>query len=104
MLLLGWPDLIQTVFRDPPFAGEEGSLARVIGMMLAIVGWFYFFGGRTGGRQFVAATVIDRIVLVPSVLIPVALGGTFPHVMLAFATLDPLLALVAWRLLARPEE
>jgi hypothetical protein len=102
-MLLVWPDLIQVIYRDPPFAGHERTLTRVIGMMLAIVGWFYYFGGRTGGRQFVAATVVDRLVLVPLVLIPVALSGTFPNVMFAFAALDPLLALVAWRLLARSE-
>lgn len=103
LLLLAWPDAIQTIFRDPPFAGQERTLARVIGMTVLIIGWLYTFGGRSGGRQFVAATVVDRVVLVPAVLIPVALSGTFPHVMLAFAVLDPLLALVAWRLLSQSD-
>jgi hypothetical protein len=44
--------------------------------------------------------VVDRLVLVPLVLIPTALAGVFPHVLLTFAVLDPALALVAWRLLA----
>ena len=56
LVLLSWPGIVQTVFRDPAFVGREEALVRVIGMLIAIVGWFYFFGGRTGGRQFVAAT------------------------------------------------
>lgn len=104
LMLLAWPDSVQAVFQDPPFVGQERTLARVIGMTVLIVGWLYHFGGRTGGRQFIAATVVDRLVLVPLVLVPVALGGTFPHVMFAFAVLDPLLALVAWRLLAVSEQ
>ena len=101
LLLLVWPGVVQTVFRDPEFAGREQALVRVIAMLLAVVGWLYLFGGRTGGRQFVASTVLDRLVLVPLVLIPTALAGVFPNVMLTFAVLDPVLALVAWRLLSR---
>lgn len=104
LMLLAWPDSVQTLFQDPPFVGQERTLARVIGMTVLIIGWFYYFGGRSGGRQFVAATIVDRVVLVPLVLIPVALGGTFPNVMLAFAALDPLLAVVTWRLLSKSEE
>jgi hypothetical protein len=70
-------------------------------MAVAIIGWFYLFGGRSGGRQVVAASVLDRIILVPLVLIPLALAGVFPRLLLTFAVLDPLLGLVAWYLLAR---
>ena len=101
LLLLAWPGCVQTLFFDPAFAGRDASLVRLIGMLLAIVGWFYVFGGRSGGRQFVAATVIDRLLLVPAVLVPLALSGIFPHLLFTFAVLDPLLALVAWRLLAK---
>ncbi|WP_298827172.1 hypothetical protein [uncultured Piscinibacter sp.] len=101
LVFLAWPGVVQTVFRDPAFIGREESLVRVLGMVVAVVGWFYFFGGRTGGRQFVAATVVDRLVLVPAVLVPTAAAGVFPHVMLTFAVLDPTLALVAWYLLSR---
>jgi hypothetical protein len=101
LLLLAWPDAIQVVLQDPPFAAQERALARVVGMMLAVIGWLYFFGGRSGTRQFVAATVVDRLVLVPPVLIFTALAGVFPHLLFTFAVLDPALALVAWWLLAR---
>lgn len=100
LLLLSWPDAVQVLFRDPAFAGHEGTLTRIIGMTVAIIGWFYYVGGRTGGRAFVAATVLDRLVLVPLVLVPAAISGVSPHLLLTFAVLDPLLALVAWRLLS----
>ena len=38
---------------------------RVIGLTIVVIGWLYFFGGRSGARQFVAASVIDRLVFVP---------------------------------------
>lgn len=101
LALLVWPSEVQFVFRERAFAADEETLTRVIGMLLTVVGWFYYFGGRTGGRQFIAATVLDRLVLVPLVLVPIVVAGVFPRVMLAFAVLDPLLALVAWYLLAR---
>jgi hypothetical protein len=99
--ILVWPGQAQVMFGERAFVGDEATLVRVIGMLLVVVGWFYFFGGRTGGRQFVAATVLDRLVLVPLVLVPTVLAGVFPRMMLVFAVVDPALALVAWHLLAR---
>lgn len=101
LLVLAWPGAVQTLFLDPAFQGREEALIRVLGMIVAVLGWFYIFGGRSGGRQFVASTVLDRIVLVPLVLIPTAMSGVFPHFMLTFGVLDPVLGLVAWFLLAR---
>lgn len=100
-LLMAWPGVIQTVLGDEPFQGHEAALVRVLGMALAVIGWLYFFGGRSGGRQVVAASVLDRLILVPLVLVPTALAGVFPHTMIGFAILDPALALGAWWLLAR---
>lgn len=100
-LFLLWPGAAQTLFLERAFVGEEAALVRVIGMALALVGWLYLFGGRSGARQFVAASVIDRITLVPLVLLPLALLGVFPKVMIAFALLDPVLGLSAWYLLRR---
>jgi uncharacterized membrane protein len=101
LLFLAWPGAVQKLFLEPAFTGREEALTRVLGMTVTIIGWLYFFGGRTGGRQFVASTVLDRLVLVPLVLIPTAAAGVFPHVMMAFAILDPILACVAWYLLSR---
>jgi hypothetical protein len=100
-LLMIWPGAVQTLFLDTDFVGREASLLRLLGMTLVIIGWFYLFGGRSGGRQVVAASVLDRIILVPLVLIPLAMAGVFPHLLFTFAILDPLLGLVAWYLLAQ---
>jgi hypothetical protein len=100
-LFLLWPDAVQTIFRDEPFTGHEGALFRVIGLTVMVIGWLYLFGGRSGSRQVVAASVLDRWILVPLVLVPIAIAGVFPHVLLAFALLDASLALGAWILRRR---
>jgi hypothetical protein len=40
-----------------------------MGMTVVVIGWLYLFGGRSGARQIVAASVVDRLVLVPAVLV-----------------------------------
>jgi len=100
-LFLLWPDAVQMIFRDEPFAGHEQALFRVIGLTVMVIGWLYLFGGRSGSRQLVAASVLDRWILVPLVLVPIAIAGVFPHVLLAFALLDASLALGAWVLRRR---
>jgi hypothetical protein len=74
---------------------------RVIGLTVVVIGWLYFFGGRSGARQFIAASVVDRLVFVPAVLIPLAIGGVFPRLFLTFAVFDAVLAIGAWALLRR---
>jgi len=100
-LFLLWPGAVQTIFRDDPFAGHEEALFRVIGLTVMVIGWLYLFGGRSGSRQVVVASVLDRWILVPVVLVPIAMAGVFPHVLLAFALLDASLALGAWVLRRR---
>jgi hypothetical protein len=73
----------------------------VIGLTVVVIGWLYVFGGRAGARQIVAASVIDRLIFVPAVLIPVAMAGVFPHLLLTFTLLDVLLAVGAWILSTR---
>ncbi|OGB21747.1 MAG: hypothetical protein A3I66_03385 [Burkholderiales bacterium RIFCSPLOWO2_02_FULL_57_36] len=101
ILFVAWPGVFQSLFLDSDFAGHEAALCRVIGLTLAVIGWLYIFGGRSGGRQFVAATVVDRVLFVPIVLVPLSLAGVFPHVFTVFAILDPSLALGAWLILVR---
>jgi hypothetical protein len=98
-LLLAWPGSAQTIFRERAFIGDEDALIRVLGMAVAVIGWLYVFGGRSGAHQLVAASIIDRLVLVPAVLLPLALAGVFPRLLTAFALLDPLLGIGAWILL-----
>ena len=100
-LLVVWPGIAQTLFIDPAFVGHEEGLMRVIGLTVVVIGWLYVFGGRSGARQIVAASVVDRLIFVPAVLIPVAMAGVFPHLLLTFALLDALLAVGAWILFAR---
>jgi hypothetical protein len=97
-LLIVWPGAVQTVFMDPPFAGHEGALFRALGLTVAVIGWLYVFGGRSGGRNFGPASVLDRVILVPAVLVPLVIAGIFPHTFGAFAILDPALGLGAWLL------
>lgn len=100
-LFIVWPNLVQALFRDPPFVGHERALFRVIGLMLVVIGWLYVFGGRSGARQAVASSVVDRLIFVPAVLIPLAVAGVFPHLFVALAILEPLLGLGGWVLLSR---
>lgn len=61
--------------------GHEGALMRVIGLTIVVIGWLYVFGGRSGARQIVAASVIDRLVFVPLVAFaPGDSGGLSPLV------------------------
>jgi hypothetical protein len=100
-LLIVWPGVAQTLFMDPPFVGHEEGLMRVIGLTVVVIGWLYVFGGRSGAQQVVAASVIDRLIFVPAVLIPLAIAGVFPHLFVTFAILDASLAIGAWVLLSR---
>jgi hypothetical protein len=97
-LLIVWPAAVQTLLRDPAFVGHEGALFRVIGMAVAVIGWLYVFGGRSGAQRFGPASVLDRVVLVPLVLLPLVIAGVFPHTLGAFAILGPSLGIGAWAL------
>jgi hypothetical protein len=99
--LVVWPGIVQTLFREAAFVGHEGALMRVIGLTVVVIGWLYLFGGRSGARQFVAASVVDRLVFVPLVLLPIAFAGIFPRLFVAFALLDASLAVGAWWLMHR---
>jgi len=95
ILLVTWPGAVQVLFHEAAFVGNEAALLRVVGVTTGVIGWLYIFGGRTGAPQFVAASVIDRLVFVPVVLVPLALSGVFPRLLLAFTALDAALAIGA---------
>jgi len=100
-LLVVWPGAVQTLLRDPAFVGGEGGLVRAMGMAVMVIGWFYLWGGRTGSQSFATATIFDRVILVPAVLLPVAASGVLPHMMIAFSALDVGLGLGALVLIHR---
>jgi len=76
--MIAWPDVVQTLFRDLPFIGHEGALFRVLGLLVVVIGWFYFFGGRSAARQTVAASVVDRLIFVPRYFCHWRLPECFP--------------------------
>lgn len=50
-----------------------------------------------------AASLVDRLLLVTAVLVPLAIAGVFPHLLITFAILDLKLGIGAWLLLyAKP--
>ena len=100
-LLIAWPGATQALFRDRAFVGDEQGLVRGMGLLIIVIGWLYLFGGRSGARQIVAASVIDRLVFIPAVLLPLAAAGVFPHLLVTFGLLDPALAIGAWILFSR---
>jgi hypothetical protein len=94
------PFLIPVVFFEPAFMGREAGIFRLVGWVMAVVGWLLWSGGRTGARSFVAAGIAARLA-VPLVVVPLALAGVLPHMMYVFGLLDPVSALVTWRLMSR---
>ena len=92
------PMMITTVFSEPSFSGREAGLFRLVGWIMAVVGWFLWIGGRTAARALVAAGVVARLA-VPLVAVPLAIAGVFPHMMWVFGVLDPVSAMVTWRLI-----
>jgi hypothetical protein len=95
------PTLVPLLFFEQAFTGREGGLFRLVGWIMAVVGWFLWIGGRTGARSFVAAGIVARLG-VPFVAIPLALTGVLPHMMWVFGVLDPVSGLLTWRLMAKP--
>ena len=87
------PDMVRTMLFMAPFSGHEEGYMRLLGVAVAIIGWFYVFGARTRAESFALATVADRIA-VPVLLLPLYFTGQMPAgPIIAFALLDPLLAL-----------
>lgn len=82
-------------------AGQEAGLLRIVGMAVAIIGWFYVIGARTNKDSFGLATFADRMA-VPLFLVPLALTGAVdPMLVIPFAVLDPLLGIGAFVLWSR---
>jgi hypothetical protein len=105
-LLLGatfyaWPGSAQTLLGAPPFQGGEAGLVRALGVTIALIGYFYVFGARTGQDRFGVATILDRLLL-PVFLVPLVVTGQLaPQLGIPFAVLDPALAIGAWIIYAR---
>lgn len=95
LTLFAFPGIFVTLGADEFEAGEEG-LVRALAFVLVVIGWFYVMGGRTAADSFGLATVVDRVLVVPAFLVPLALTDTVdPWIVLPIAILDPLLGLGA---------
>ena len=102
-LFYSWPGSVQVVLRAAPLQAGEPGLGRALGMTVALIGYFYFFGARTGQDRFGVATILDRL-LVPVLLVPLVVSGELsPQLGLPFAVLDPVLAIGAWIIFSRSE-
>ena len=98
------PDLVRKLLFMAPFAGYEEGYMRLVGAAVLVIGWFYIFGARTRADSFALATVADRIA-VPALLLPLYFTGQVPAgPVLAFAIVDPLLALGAYLIWRRQRE
>ena len=96
LFMFAVPGAMEMVPGVTPFEGQEQGLVRLIGFTMAIIGWFYVFGGRTNADSFGLATVGDRL-LVPFFLVPLGLTGAVDGMLVyPFAVLDPALGIGAW--------
>lgn len=97
--LYAWPGAMGPI-GAPDLVGQEAGLVQMLGMCVAIVGWFYAIGARTNQDKFGLATVADRL-LVPAFVFPlIALGRVDAMLAGPVAVLDPILGIGAffiWR-------
>ena len=95
LALFSFPQLFQSIGADDFEAGERG-LVRTLAFVLIVIGWFYVMGGRTAADSFGLSTVVDRVIIVPAFLVPLAASGAVdPAIVLPIAILDPVLGLGA---------
>jgi hypothetical protein len=90
------PGLVRRLLFMEPFAGHEEGYLRLLGVAVAVIGWFYVFAARARSEPLALATIADRLA-VPVLLLPLYFTGQVEAgLVFAFATLDPLLALGAY--------
>ena len=103
VLLILWPGSVQTLLGERAYVGDEQSLFRAMGMAVSIIGYYLLVGGHSGSRQTTAASVIDRLTIVPLVLLPLVMEGVFPRFFVAVVIVDVSLAISTWVILNRVE-
>jgi len=93
-LIYVWPEVTQLLGADDFEAGESG-LVRMLGFVMAVIGWLYLVGARTRADSFGLATVVDRLLVPFFLLAPVVAGAVDAGLVVPFAILDPVLGLGA---------
>jgi hypothetical protein len=92
---LVWPGAAQTLLFAAPFQAGEAGLARAVGALGLVIGWFYVMGARTRADSFCLATIVDRLVIVLPVFALLGATGTVdPHIAYLLVVMDTVLALV----------
>jgi hypothetical protein len=81
--------------------GYEEGWARMIGFTLAVVGWFYVMGGRTGAASFGLATVVDRAIVPFAMFGLWSTGKVAVGMVIGVGILDPILGLGAYLIWSR---
>lgn len=95
IVVYAWPEVTQLIGAADFEAGESG-LVRILGFVLAVIGWFYIMGARTRADSFGLATVFDRVLIVPVFLLALVVTDTVDAgFVVPFAILDPVLGLGA---------
>ncbi len=79
-------------------SADEQAMVRLCGLTLTLIGWFYYFGGRTGAASFALCTVADRAVVPFALAGLVWFGGVSLQLVAPLAVLDPILAVLTWRM------
>src|SRR5260221_13343010 len=84
LTICGLPTLVPMLFFEPTFTGREEGLFRLVGWIMAVVGWFLWIGGRAGDRSFAAGGVLPRLAGSPGVD-PLSISGASPATLYIFA-------------------
>jgi hypothetical protein len=106
-ILLLWPQLAVDVLHLPPLTEQGSNYLRLVGVLVSGVGMLYVVSGRTNAQGFVFASLLDRP-LVPPLMLVLWWQGILPGSLAAmFAVQDFasfLWTLRAWQAERREQE
>jgi hypothetical protein len=71
----------------------EAHMWRFAGFAVFVIGYFYAAGARSSTVHFVAATTLNRFLIVPAAMLFILLVGGRKEICLVFGILDPMLAI-----------
>ena len=80
-------------------SAAEAGMSRLTSVFLIGIGWFYMHGGLSKRLHFLAATCLNRVVVVPFAAAVLAILGARAHFCAAFGVMDPVLALLTYLVL-----
>ena len=84
---------------DFRLSAAEAAMTRLAASLLVGVGWFYIHGGLSKRLHFLAATCLNRAVLVPFLTTLLAILGARMHLCVLFGVLDPVLTMLTYLVL-----